>query len=83
MGGIDYASDDTYRVADLVRTLFAISVKVMSGFFWRFHQHQGCAIDCNESGTPQEVSFGRARDIMVRVFTAFLEYQTVILHYHD
>ncbi len=35
------------------------------------------------NGSPQKVSFGRVREIMIRVSTAFLEYQTVILHYHD
>ncbi len=50
---------------------------------YAFLSNQGCAIDCTESWTLHKVSLGRARDIMIRMFTAFLEYQTIILHYHD
>jgi hypothetical protein len=48
-----------------------------------FISNKEWAIDCSENGTPQQVSFGRAKDIMIRASIAFLEYQTVILHYHD
>ncbi len=40
-------------------------------------------LDCSERETSQKVSFGRARDIAIRVSTASLEYQAVNLHYRD
>jgi hypothetical protein len=61
-----------------IKNNISIDSKVISKTF-----KQGCAIDCSESGNPQKVSFSRARDIMIRLSTAFLEYQTVILRYHD
>ncbi len=48
-----------------------------------FISNRGCNIECSESQNPQKVSFGRATDIMIRVSTSFLEYQTIILYYHD
>ena len=48
-----------------------------------FINNQECGIDCSERESPQKVSFGMSRDIVIRVSIAFLEYQAVILHYRD